>query len=89
MEKNNFDIILDKMRELYNKKNSDYGSSFDKTYEQFGLISSLVRMNDKINRLNNLVKSNNVKVNESISDTLLDLANYCVMTLIKLEKYEF
>lgn len=67
---------------VYEAKNSDYGNSFEECCNKFGLVSAVVRMNDKINRINSLYDKKDMKVNESIVDTLLDLANYAVMTAV-------
>ena len=77
-----FQEILDKMSEIHSKKNADYGDSFGDTYNKYGFVSALVRLSDKLNRLNSLYRSGNIQVkDESIGDTLLDLANYAVMAL--------
>lgn len=78
-----FEQITQKMNELYKRKNSDYGNSFYKTLDEFGIVAALVRMEDKMNRLKNLYNNPNIEtqVDESINDTLMDLANYAVMTL--------
>lgn len=67
---------------VYEAKNSDYGNSFEECCNKFGLVSAVVRMNDKINRINSLYDKKDMKVNESLVDTLLDLANYAVMTVV-------
>lgn len=82
-----FETIVNEMVELYKRKNSDYGDSFGKAYKELGVISAVTRLNDKMNRLKSLTMPNAVqKVNdESIADTLIDIANYAVMTLIELK----
>lgn len=73
--------LTNKACETYERKDADYGSSFTKTRE---LIPNaiLVRLHDKLNRVTNLMLKGNQKVSdESIEDTLLDLANYCLMEL--------
>lgn len=77
-----FEEITTKMNELYQKKNHDYGSSFDKSCNEFGLISPVIRLSDKLNRLKSLLNKDPQVASESIDDTLLDLANYSVMTLL-------
>ena len=72
---------ITKMVETYKKKNSDYGDSFNKSMGEFGIIAPVIRMSDKMNRLKSLVKNKQQVNDESIDDTLLDLANYAVMTL--------
>ncbi|HEN0195716.1 TPA: DUF1599 domain-containing protein [Streptococcus agalactiae] len=68
-------------------KNSDYGNSFEKSLNDFGYIAGIVRIGDKYNRLYNLISSDK-NVSESLSDTLNDMANYCVMLAVWLEEEE-
>lgn len=79
-----FKQVTDEMNELYERKNHDYGDSFTDTYQKFGLVAPVVRLNDKINRLNSLLK-NEKQVDESIHDTLIDIANYAAMTIVAME----
>lgn len=78
------------MSELYKRKNMDYGDSFSRSHLKFGPIAGIVRMSDKLERLNNLLlHSPKVLPNissESILDTLTDLANYAIMLRIELEE---
>ena len=80
--------ICKKLNSLYEAKNADYGDSFGKSYKEYGFPMSLIRLEDKLNRLKSLNKSKSAKVEESIEDTLADLANYAIMTLIELEEEE-
>lgn len=68
-------------------KNQKYGNSFDKSVEKYGLISALTRMSDKWNRLETLIlnRENGNDTDESLLDTLKDLANYSNMTIKFLE----
>lgn len=75
------DITTD-MTKTYEAKNHDYGNSFDQSLYKFGLIASIVRMNDKMNRLETLASKKAEVKDESIEDTLLDLANYSIMTVM-------
>ena len=69
--------------QLFAKKNKDYGDSF----AQFGPIGVIVRMQDKINRLANITKTNITLVeSESLRDTLIDLHNYSAMAIMLLDK---
>ncbi|NFJ83988.1 DUF1599 domain-containing protein [Clostridium botulinum] len=78
-------IICEELNKIYKVKNHDYGDSFGETYKKLGMISAVTRITDKVNRLQSLaVKEQKVK-DESIKDTLRDLANYSIMTLIELE----
>lgn len=89
MCKSNVDVfsgILCEMRETYEKKNADYGNSFSETIDEFGFIPAVARINDKVKRIKNIVKGQKMNVNESFRDTLLDIANYCVLTIMELDK---
>lgn len=80
--------VCDMLHETYVKKNHDYGDSFGKSVQKRGLVAAMVRMEDKWNRLDNLtLHSESMQVkDEAIADTLLDLANYCIMTYMELDK---
>ncbi len=81
--------ICDRLNKTYYEKNKDYGDSFGQSFEEFGLISAVVRMGDKYSRIKNLAYNQEIAVeDEAIKDTLLDLANYCIMTVMEIEKRE-
>lgn len=62
----------------------DYGDSFGKSFIEYGMTMPCIRLEDKLQRVKNLVRNGSAAVNdESIDDTLLDLANYAIMTLIE------
>ena len=77
------DSILNEIKQLHNRKNADYGDSFDKTLDEFGLVASATRMSDKFNRFKSLMRcSSSARVeDEKIEDTLIDLASYAIMTI--------
>ena len=80
--------IAKALNQLYDSKGHDYGDSFGETYQKLGIISALTRISDKYNRLISLsTKSEEERKvkDESIQDTLLDLSNYCIMTVIEME----
>lgn len=64
------------------RKNHDYGNSFEESLDQFGIIASLVRMQDKMLRLQSLTDESKTQQvgSESLIDTLEDLSNYAAMT---------
>lgn len=81
-----FKQITEELIALYEKKNKAYGNAFSHTYERLGLISAVTRINDKNNRLVNLAINKDIdNLNESIDDTLRDMACYCIMTLMELD----
>lgn len=84
-----FEQITDEMFDLYKRKNTDYGNSVAKTFDEYGLVSFLVRIEDKLNRVSTLTKKSSTEQqvkDEKIEDTLLDLANYSIMALIELDR---
>ena len=86
--KRHYDIVRG-LNELYAKKNADYGDSFHDTYVEEGMAMARIRLSDKLNRFKSLTKSGNQQVNdESVRDTLLDLANYAIMTVIEMDREE-
>ena len=83
-----YQYLLNNLEETYEAKNNDYGNSVADTYDKFGCVSFLVRITDKYNRLMTLCNPNapeqRVK-DEKIDDTILDLANYCLLWLVERE----
>ena len=76
----------DNLHALYEIKNKAYGDSFGDTFDRLGIISAVTRITDKYNRLVNLATHPEIDENdESIIDTLVDLANYAIMTAMELE----
>lgn len=73
------------LHDLYYRKNSDYGGSVTETFNKYGLVSFLVRLEDKLNRARSLTQKGSAKVNdEKIEDTLMDMANYAMLAVIEL-----
>ncbi len=80
--------ICKKLNSIYEKKNHDYGDSFAKMRREFD-NAILIRIYDKYSRLKTLKSGAEQKVSdESIKDTLFDLANYCIMELVEMEMDE-
>lgn len=79
--------ILDEMADTFSKKNSDYGNAFEEILDDFGASYAVGRLKEKHKRLTKLITSNKQEVeDESIEDTLLDMANYAVLTIMWLQK---
>lgn len=77
--------ICSRLTKTYKDKNSDYGDSFVKVREEFP-NAILIRLSDKLNRLKTLYSGKERMVqDESVIDTLLDLANYCIMEIIEIQ----
>lgn len=82
-----FDKIIKHMSDIYRAKHHDYGQSTKDTFRRYGPVSMAVRMRDKLNRFDRLIefakRDENSFVDESIYDTLIDLANYAIITMIE------
>lgn len=78
--------ICEDLNTLYARKNADYGDSFGKSYNEYGLAMACIRLDDKLNRLKSLRTKAAQVTDESITDTLMDLANYAIMTLVEIRE---
>jgi len=85
-ENSKFGKVLSEMFDTYKKKNADYGNSFSETIQEFGYIPAVARINDKVKRVKNIVKGNEMNIkNESLRDNLMDIAVYSVLTIVELD----
>ena len=75
--------IQDEALALFVKKNTDYGDAF----ATYGTIGVLVRIGDKISRLNHITKNQVTLINdEKLRDTLIDLHNYAAMAIMLIDE---
>ena len=88
-----FRDIQDKLVNIYAKKNHDYGDSFNEGCNELGVGYAFSRIFDKTKRFQTLAKgimNNNLSIevqDETIEDTIMDLANYCMMYLAWRDKH--
>lgn len=83
-----FTAILDEIADLHDRKQQDYGRETDpyanvRASEDFGIsgwIGTVIRANDKMRRLQKFAQTETL-VNESVEDSLLDLATYAIIAL--------
>lgn len=82
-----FKRITEEMVQTYARKNQDYGNSFGQSVAEHGPIAGVVRIGDKYNRIKQLLSAGHVTAvsTESVTDTLLDLANYAIMLAMEVE----
>lgn len=85
-----FEQLANQLIDTQKRKNADYGSSFDQTLNEFGLVASATRMSDKFNRFKTLMRcGSSARVeDEKIEDTLMDLAAYAIMTVEWIKKQQ-
>lgn len=75
--------IQEEARELFARKNHDYGDAF----ASHGPVGVLVRISDKLQRLQSISSKGVTLVDdEGMRDTLLDLHNYAAMALMLLDE---
>ena len=80
---NTLEKIQEEARDLFKKKNEDYGDAFAK----YGAIGVLVRLGDKISRLQSITARQITLINtESLRDTLIDLHNYSAMAIMLIDE---
>lgn len=78
----NYEKTLNELANTFFLKNERYGNSFTDTIEDYGLVSSIVRITDKFNRMTTLFKNRELDCDdEPLKDTMLDMANYLIMTV--------
>jgi len=82
--------ICEDLNKMFEIKNKRYNDSFSKSFNEYGLTMSCIRLDDKLSRFKALSKDKTLddQKEESIKDTLKDLANYAIMTLIELERID-
>ncbi len=81
------EAICAELTALYKKKNRDYGDAFHVSYLEEGMAMPRIRLGDKFSRFKNLTRSGlRQVVDESIRDTLIDLANYAIMTVMEIDR---
>lgn len=90
-----FRTVQDKLVNIYAKKNHDYGDSFNEGCNELGVGYAFSRIFDKTKRFQTLAKgimNNNLSIevqDETVEDTIMDLANYCVMYLAWRDKHVY
>lgn len=81
--------LCKELNALYERKNHDYGDSFHQSFEEEGVAMVRIRLSDKLNRFKTLTRNGGRQVkDESIRDTLMDLANYSIMAIMEMEATE-
>lgn len=98
MESRDIERVLGEMLETFEEKNALYGNSFEESLREWGALVGVSRIGDKMRRLRSLWLSSggdsalfasNGGCGESVRDTLLDMANYCVMMIVAMDSGMF
>lgn len=87
---NPFKKYTDKLAKTLQEKNDDYGDSFSRSVDKFGIIAAVVRLEDKFNRLENLTANGDKEKvkDESLADTALDISGYGLLLYKYLKEHE-
>lgn len=88
-----FHELLKELGELHDRKQVDYGRGDDpfsnvRSSEEFGIpawVGAMIRGNDKMSRIKSFISNESLK-NESLEDSLRDLAVYAVIALVLFEQ---
>lgn len=80
-----FEDICQELFDTYKKKNADYGDSFAKLFKKRGMSYPLIHFEEKINRIEALQSKANEVDSETYVDSLKDLANYAILTLVEIQ----
>lgn len=78
---NEFSNVLLPVADLLEQKNHDYGRSYDVLRKEYGEVSFLIRLGDKVNRLKTLVNHPAKVKAEAVEDTIKDIIGYCTLEL--------
>lgn len=81
------DVLLRQIHDAYVKKNHDYGDSFSRSFEKYGIAAAMIRMEDKWNQLDNLTGGAGQMIfDESVRGALLELADFAIMAVMELDR---
>ena len=86
---------LEEVAALHAKKSNDYSSATDplaniRASEEFGVpawLGAMIRLNDKITRIKSYTRNGKLS-NESVRDSLIDLAVYAIIALTLWDEHE-
>ncbi len=80
LDKGYLNAEMSRIVDLLIVKNTDYGSSFFKNMDKWGMTSFLIRIDDKLGRLETIDKRQKIEVkSESVQDTIDDIIGYCLL----------
>ena len=78
-----FKQVQSDLHVMFGRKNRDYGDAFTR----YGPIGCLIRIEDKLQRLRTIEKNRvEMVIDETIEDTLMDLANYCTLAVMMMRR---
>lgn len=78
--------IVQELTDTYKAKNHDYGNSFTELFSECGMTYAYEHLKEKINRIKSLMSEEAKVKDEKMEDSLKDLANYAILTIMELRK---
>lgn len=78
--------VLQELHDTYLRKNVDYGNSFTTLYADFGLTYAVAHIAEKTARIRALLKHTANVSGETMRDSLMDLANYAILTVMEIDR---
>ena len=84
MTEENFDWYLDIIKDTLTERGRKYDDAFHKTWEEWGLDVTRIQLTIKLSRLKNV--EYNRDNSDTIRDTLIDIAGYCILSLIEIDR---
>lgn len=81
-----FRDIINGMYDTFKAKNHDYGNSFSELFAECGMTYAYGHLSEKLKRVKSLMSDEAKVKGESMRDSLLDLANYAILTIMELDK---
>lgn len=80
--------IVQELTDTYKTKNHDYGNSFADLFSECGMTYAYGHLKEKLNRVKNMIDKEPEVRGEKMEDSLKDLANYAILTIMELRKEE-
>jgi hypothetical protein len=82
--------VLKVVAEILEQKNKGYGKSYDKTRDEYGIVSFHVQLSHKFNRLKELSNNadNGVSDIKAVEDSIRDIIGYCALELIYMDNVQ-
>ncbi|WP_418289090.1 nucleotide modification associated domain-containing protein [Leyella stercorea] len=81
-----FRDITNDMYDTFKAKNHDYDNSFSELFAECGMTYAYGHLSEKLKRVKSLMSDEAKVKDESMRDSLLDLANYAILTIMELDK---
>lgn len=78
--------IFNALLEVLVGKQIDYGTSFKKNWKRYGPICISTRLDEKMDRLRNLLLTGNKPNNESVRETIIDIIGYGFLGILELDR---